>query len=385
MKQNNKFFSLLRNQDFILAVYILFAIVASVTQYLKGKPGDQYTRYNNFMIFRESFHHLIQYLDLYAKFDTEHWDYYKYSPAFAVLMAPFSWLPDLPGLIIWNLINAGALFFAIKNLPIKNAEAKKYISWFVLLELLTSMQNSQSNGLIAALLVGGFNKLESKNYFIAALFLILSAFIKVFGIVACILFVFYPEKIKFILYSLCWAVVFICLPLIFISAEQLIFLYKSWLHLLTNDYDSSYGLSVMGWLYTWFHLENIKILILALGLIFLLIPLLKIKEYSSFSLRYNYFCALLIWLIIFNHKAESPSFIIAIMGVAAWYFNSPKTRVNTALIIIAFIFTSLSPTDMFPSYLRSHYVVPYVLKAIPCILIWIKINIDFIRYRKITI
>jgi hypothetical protein len=37
------------------------------------------------------------------------------------------------------------------------------------------------------------------------------------------------------------------------------------------------------------------------------------------------------------------------------------------------VFTSLSPTDLFPRFIRKGILEPYVVKAVPCILIWAKI------------
>jgi hypothetical protein len=85
---------------------------------------------------------------------------------------------------------------------------------------------------------------------------------------------------------------------------------------------------------------------------------------------------MLIWVIIFNHKAESATFIIASSGVALWFFSSPKSYLNILLAILVLVFTILSPTDLFPTYLRTHYVIPYLLKVFPCILVWLKLQYD---------
>jgi hypothetical protein len=78
-------------------------------------------------------------------------------------------------------------------------------------------------------------------------------------------------------------------------------------------------------------------------------------------------------MIIFNHKAESPTFVIALSGIAIWFFSQKKNYLNIILVVFAFILASLSPTDIFPAFLRKNIVIPYVLKAVPCILIWAKI------------
>ena len=364
---------LLKNPVFVLGIYIIFALAASVSSYLLSAPSDQFTHYNNFLIFRQSFPHLIHYIDLYKNHAPEHWDYYKYSPAFAVLMAPFTFLPDLPGLILWNLLNALVLFYAIKSLPIKNDTAKIFMLWFILQELLTSMQNSQSNGLMAALLIWGFIKFEKGHVFTAALFIMMSAYIKIFGALALVLFLFYPRKLKFIGSAIVWAVVFTFIPLLFVNFEQLVFLYKSWYRLLAEDRATQYGISLLGLIHTWFNADPDKNMLTLAGLALLFLPLVRINRYKELNFRINYFAALLIWLIIFNHRAESPTYIVAISGIAIWFFSSPQKPMDKYLLIFALILTSFSPSDLFPRYLRVHFVVPYTLKALPCILIWMKL------------
>ena len=82
----------------------------------------------------------------------------------------------------------------------------------------------------------------------------------------------------------------------------------------------------------------------------------------------------MIWVIIFNHRAESPTFIIALCGMAIWFISQERTPVNIFLIIFALMLTSLSPTDLFPKFIRDTYVVPYSLKALPAVMIWIVIQ-----------
>ena len=79
---------------------------------------------------------------------------------------------------------------------------------------------------------------------------------------------------------------------------------------------------------------------------------------------------MLIWVIIFNHKAESPTYIIAVAGVGIWYFARPAVAWRTVLLWLTFIFTILATTDIFPPDIRHHYMLPYTIKAVPCILVW---------------
>jgi hypothetical protein len=48
-------------------------------------------------------------------------------------------------------------------------------------------------------------------------------------------------------------------------------------------------------------------------------------------------------------------------------------------MVFAFVFTSLSSTDLFPAFVRREIIYPYVVKIFPLILIWIKLIADIVR------
>jgi hypothetical protein len=343
------------------------------------KDGEFHSHYNNYLIFKSSFHHLIHQQDLYTYYPPEHFDLYKYSPTFALFMAPFAYLPDLPGLILWNLLNAFIYIFAIWNLAIKNSRIKVWMLLFVLLALITSLQNSQSNPLITGLLLAGFVFAERGKFLPAAFLISFTFFIKIFGIAGLAIFIFYPKRWKSAIYILVAFIIFLLMPLVVVPYQQLKDLYISWFHLLQTDHSASYGYSVAGILSSWFNLQNVKNGVLFLGIIAFFIPLFFIRLYRIQLFRYWFVSFLLIWVVIFNHKAESPTFIIAATGVAVWYFVQKRNIINMILIVLTFLFTVLSPTDLFPSGIRETFVKPYSIMALPCLLVWSKILFDIIR------
>lgn len=370
----------------ILSIYILFAIAASF-QTLSGtktyfEGSNQYNRYNNYTIFEKSFEHLKNKQNLYVLYPEEHWDLFKYTPTFAAFFGVFSMLPDWLGLSLWNLLNALVLLAGIYFLPKLSTYQKGLISLLVVIELLTAMQNHQSNALIAGLIVCSFGFLERNNSFLATLCIVFSMYIKLFGIVGFALFLFYPNKWKSALYSLFWMAILYFIPLIFVDSEHYLKLWSSYFHLLTNDHVASYGYSVMGWIHSWFALEINKNVIVAIGIIIFLIPFNKHKTSNDYHFKTLLLCSILIWIVIFNHMAESPTFIIAMTGVAIWFIQSKKSTVNIILFISAFIFTSAASTDIFPSEVREQFIKPYALKELPCILIWVKIIYDMITYKN---
>ena len=379
----------------VVALLVLFSVVASTQSILRSPKqytynGENYTQthYNNYVIFKSSFHHLQNNQDLYCLHLDEHWDLFKYTPTFAAFFGIFAYMPDWLGLNMWNLLNVLLLVLAVYYLPQPMDRYKKGLLLVICaIELLTSIQNAQSNAIIAGLTVLAFGLLENKKYLWATLCIVASTYIKLFGIVGFALFLLYPQKLRSALYSLMWAVVLFAIPLVFVSWEQYNFLLSSFISMLGSDHDTSYGYSVLGWLHTWFGWIGNKFTIVGIGALLFMLPFTATKEYDNFTFKAKILSSLLIWIVIFNHKAESPTFIIAMVGVAIWFILSEKNWVNCILFALAFVFTTLSPTDIFPRSFRENIVNPYCLKGVACILVWAKINLDFaleyIRKREI--
>jgi hypothetical protein len=352
---------------------VLLTIVASVHLYSLGVGhefgGRMYTEYNNYVIFKNSFFHLIDSKDLYILYPEEQWDLYKYSPTFALAMGSLAYLPDVIGLTIWNLINAVSLFAAIRMLPITDKKISLLL-WFIALELLTSLQSSQSNALLAGLLIGAFALLERRKTAMATLLLVAATFIKVYGAIGFALFLFYPDKVKFILWSALWTVLFFFTPLAVLSPQELFAQYQSWARMMGEDQSVSFGFSVMGWLHSWFGLGEVKNIVIGLGILLFFIPLIRYRQYGNLLYRMLFLAFMLVWVIIFNHKAESSTFIIAVTGIAIWYFAHEPVNWRKIVLWVVFIFTCLSPTDLFPPTVRKEIFVPYVIKVVPCIMVW---------------
>ncbi len=372
-----KFLNKLTNLKIIFLFYIAITLIVSVFEIAKGPKefgGRVYTHYNNYLIFSRSFFHLIKGEDLYSPFPDEHWDLFKYSPTFALSMGIFAIFSEQIGLIFWNMLNSLILFFAIKFLKFLDEKRKAYILWFILIDIVTSMQNSQSNSLVAGLLIFAFNFFEREKVHISSLFIILSLFVKPIGFIFLLLFLLYPKKLKFICFSIFWGILLLLLPLLVVSPHQLYLLYKSWANLIMRDYSVYQGLSVFGVLKSGFGVELPKHIIFLAGMILFSIPFLHFNSFTRSDFRLLILSSSLIWSVIFNHKAESPTFVIASTGVAIWYFSKKRNCLNLILLIFYFILTSISSTDITPFWIKENIVRPYLIKAIPSIILWLKIE-----------
>lgn len=103
------------------------------------------------------------------------------------------------------------------------------------IELLSSIQNAQSNGIMAGLVIGVFTAFERKQIVLAALLICIGFYLKIFAVVAGILFLFYDQKTKFIFCILFWGLLFGLLPMCFVGVDGLVLQYKSWFNMLRND------------------------------------------------------------------------------------------------------------------------------------------------------
>jgi hypothetical protein len=367
--------------------------------------GGFYSHYNNYIIFKQSFFHLIASQDLYIHYPQEQYDLFKYPPTFALLFAPFSMLPDFLGYSIWTALNLLLPVFAIYKLQGVSSRVKAAMSAPLLLEGFTSALNSQSNGLMLGLLLFAFVAMQNGRISQAVLFIWLTAFIKLFGVLFFAMLLVFPGALrKSLLRVPVIFVVLYLLPLPVLGWEGLQQQYASMFNLLAHDHGYFVKYSVMGWLQQWFGLRPNKNLILILGLGLQCLPLLvliiKQKLWRSGSLQqmnskslerwqFLFAASWLLWMVIFNHMAESATYVIAVGGamLAFSQFKSMNNadfepvkntqldddRYNSPWIlafIMMFLFTMLGPTDVYPKEVRFWIVETAQLKAFPCILLW---------------
>lgn len=364
---------------------VLFALltVGITIQGIIASSGDAYTHYNNLIIFKSSFGHLIHNQNLYLAYPKEYFDLYKYSPTFSVLMSIFYYLPNEIGLFLFNVINTGLFIYALLQLKLPH-DRLKFLFLFVFLEFCISVAWVQTNVLITALIILAFSSLENRKPLLASLFIVLTVYIKIFGIVALVLGVFYPNKVRFALYTLFWTVIFALLPLSVVSKSELLQQYQNWFNLLKWDHEASYGVSFIGLAHSWFNLNFSKIGTVAVAAIIFCIPLLKFKCYKLYNFKLQILASLLIWIVIFNHRGESPTYVIALTGVGLWYYSQPPNVVNKTLLWLCLIFTSFTSTDLItPGWITEKYVDTYSIKAVFSIIIWFNLIFDLVAGKSL--
>jgi hypothetical protein len=97
--------------------------------------------------------------------------------------------------------------------------------------------------------------------------------------------------------------------------------------------------------------------------------------YKNAAFRLLFMAAMLVWGIIFNHRAESPTYIIALCGIGIWHFMRPKAPWRNAIAWFGLVVTCAAHTDLVPFAVRDNFIFPYFTKAVPSIILWMIIFI----------
>ncbi|HMC56165.1 MAG TPA: glycosyltransferase family 87 protein [Gemmatimonadaceae bacterium] len=331
-------------------------------------------RNNNFLIFLTAWDNLRAGRDMYAA-SGRHFDIFAYSPTFALLFAPFAALPFTIGVLLWNGVNAAALYWALgRVLTSRGALVARAI---VFLDTVGAMQNVQSNALLAGLMIIAFAELERRHESRAAWAIGLGAAIKIFPLAAAIPGVFTPYRIpRLAIAGLLVAAILVAAPLLVTSPAALSMQYHQWAAHSSLQSATLRGYSVMEHLHLWLGVDWPNKPIQVIGVVILLAPLSQIPHWGSERFRRLFLASVLMFCVLFNHKSESPSFVIALAGVGIWFALSARRGVDWGVLAVVFVGTVLSASDAMPEFLQQRYFQPYRLKTLPVLLVWILTQVE---------
>ena len=366
------------NPRTLFGLWTLLAVVAGLT---KMAPH----RHNNFLIFRGVFWHTIQKLSLYDFYPTEYNDHNHYGPIFSLVIAPFAVVPDAIGLLLWLVVLALGMYYAVRRLPLEEGR-QIFLYWFCAHELLTALQMQQFNIAIAAIIIGSFAAIERGKEVTAAFLIVLGTFVKLYGVVGLAFFFFVKRKPRFILALIGWSVVCFVAPMLISSPEYVVGQYVEWYERLAakngeNTFSLMQNISLLGMIRKASGSASYSDLLVILpGLALFGLPYLRFGQYRHLAFRYAILSSVLLFVVLFSTGSESSTYIIPFAGIALWYTTSPWKRSgwDVALLVFAFVLSSLSPSDLFPRSLREAYVLPYALKALPPTLIWLRLSYELL-------
>lgn len=384
--------SILTDERVMLGLWALIGILSAVT-----KLSVQ--RHNNYLIYKGVFWHVWQQLPLFSPYPEEYGDVNHYGPFFSLIMAPFAVLPDWAGLILWNTCLALLLYWAIRQMNLSRYQ-HVFMLWFCAHELLTALFMQQFNVAIAAIILLSYAFVCKEKDIWATLMIAIGTLVKLYGVVGLAFFFFSRHKGKYIGSFIAWMLVLGVAPMLISSPEYILQTYQDWFVSLTEKNGDNalslmqnisllgiirkIGFAASGGAALWQTYSDLWVIVPGLVLFFL--PYLRVRQYTAIAFQQTLLASVLMFVCLFSTGTESSGYIIALLGVVIWYTAAPwqRNKWDVALLIFCFVLTSLSPSDLFPAYLRREWVQPYALKALPVAMIWIQLSIEMLckNYRN---
>jgi hypothetical protein len=360
----------------MLGLWIAAVLAATVQQGITHQN-------NNFLIFRAASSHLLHGQDLYAAYPALHFDFYKYSPTFALLFLPFAALPFAVSMLAWNLVNAGALYVALGMVLTRRAAL--IARALVFMDMLGSLQNVQSNALVTALIIFGFAGYERRHTLSASLAVAVGTSIKLFPLAGASFAIFHPRKVRVGVALVLSLLALLLLPLLVTPAATLVAQYRSWRAIEAVD-ALERGFTVMQMLQLLLRQDWPNWPLQGLGVLLLVAPVLVRRDrWTQWGFRRLYLCSVLVFCVIFNHQSESPTFVIGVAGVAIWFASlSHPDRWVWATLAFVIVCTILASSDAMPRAVQRAVFDPYRVKTIPLILVWIILQVQLWKRRVVV-
>jgi hypothetical protein len=209
----------------------------------------------------------------------------------------------------------------------------------------------------------------------------LGTFVKFYGIMGLAFFFFSKHKIKFIGSLILWAVVMFVAPMLLSGPEYILSQYHDWYFSLLeknneNLFSLGQNISLLGIVRKVSGCATYSDLWLIIpGFIAFVLPYLRLKQYGNEAFRQTLLASVLMFTVLFSTGSENSTYIIAVVGVAIWYTAAPwkRSKWDIALMVYVFFFCTMAHSDLVPRFVREEYMKPYGLKALPVVIVWLKL------------
>jgi hypothetical protein len=201
-------------------------------------------------------------------------------------------------------------------------------------------------------------------------------------------FFFSRHKTRLLLSCIFWAAVMFVAPMLISSHDYVVGQYGEWFTALTSKNGENIGsiaqnISTLGLFRRISGNNDYSDLIIILpALMLFALPYLRRSQYRHAAFRQTLLASVLMFVVLFSTGSESSGYIIALTGVAVWYTAAPwqRSRWDIGLMVFVFILSSLSPSDLFPAYLRREWLQPYALKALPVTIVWLQLCYEMLTH-----
>lgn len=370
-----KLLKIILNPKYIFGVYLIISVVTAISKYFRGDYAI-----NNYLIFKNVFLNTLHQKNLFIHYPDLYFDLNHYGIFFSLLIAPFAVMPDWLGISLWNLANTFIFVYAIHRLPLSDPK-KALFALLCLQEYITAALSLQFNVALTGLLMLSAIFIYERKEVQSVTAILVGVFVKIYGIVGLSQFFFIKNKIRFILAGLVIAGLFFVLPMVYSSPQFVIQSYADWFQSIIekNNENQVLGnmqdISLMGFFRRILGDASISNLVfLAFGLPLFAAPYIRISQYKHYAFQLMVLASTLLFLVLFSSSSESPTYIIAVTGVMIWFFlQKERSPWIIALLVFVIIFTCFSTSDLFPKNIRLNYIKKYSLKAVPCIIVWLRV------------
>jgi hypothetical protein len=363
-------------RHWLVGLYTLLAAGVSAQRLLLHKE-------NNFRIFRSAFHNLMSGLNLYAGHPDQYFDFFRYSPTFALAFGPFAIPPAWLGLVMWNTFNALVLLWAVRRL-LPRAQAQ-LVLLLILGDLARSMQSCESNALVTALMIAAFLAYEGGRLWRGALAVAAGAAVKLFPFGAVLFALLRRDRWRaFGLVAAATVVLFLVLPAALVGPHDLLSQYGRWAwQERAETFKPMY--SVMDLLDAWTGYYGPRLPVQLAGLAVLLSPLaLRRRAREDAQWRLALLGSLLVFSVLFNYGAEPPSFVISTTGIAIWYVAGRRTRTQGVLVLLTLALVTGEGIGLWPREIRHGWMDESRIRVIPVLAAWIAMQVDLLRRPPVT-
>lgn len=350
-----------------MTVYIIYFITLAAINLGTVIAGKM----NTWNIYRSVSWHFLKHDDIYAAYPTEFGDQYQYSPSFPALFAPFASLPYYVGYFFWNNLSMLLIPFLIFKFKHFSTEKKAIVCYIGLLEMIVCLQGTQSNVMIANLILLSFLSFENKQQWLAAFALAAGIYIKVYPIVAVSLFLLYPNKFQFLFKFFIAMVVLGALPLIIFSPAELGAMYQKWFIIMKEDPGVVPGsISLTGIMQAYFNISDAsKLFVQIIGISIFCLMYIRTNLFKEYYYRIYFLCSILIWVALFNHVSEITTYSIAICGVGFWLIHQKQTKAIKIFMVLFVLIATVLSIDPTPRFIVK-YIYEHSLKTVPFAVIW---------------
>jgi Glycosyltransferase family 87 len=340
-------------------------------------------RHNTYRIYKHVFWHVLEGRNLYLPYPGKYGDLNLYGPLFSLIVAPFAVLPDIAGGLLWNVCMAALLYLAVRRIGLAR-ERRLLVLLVCSVELMNANWSNQFNPAIAAFLLLTFASVEDGKDFVAPLWILVGAFVKLYSVVGLLFLFFAKSKRAFMAGCVTWAVVLFLAPMVISSPEYVLQTYRDWFMILAekNSHNisifTSQDISIPGVFRRatglplpggWFQL---------VGITLVLAPFLRVGQYQHRQFRVLTLASLLMFIVLFSSGSESSTYVICATGAGLWLAQQEEPfRPRNALLIAALLLAGLAPTDLLSVNVRL-VANRYALKAIPYAVTWLLLCRDLL-------